>query len=346
MRKQLLFVIFASALVSAQTAPQPTQPSPVEIPPTAPVITIHGLCPDKPAGPESKSAGCETVVTRADFEHLVQTLSPTMAPQARQSLATDYARMLVVSAEARKRGIENTQHYRDLLEFLKMQLLGQELMRSLQEQAKPSPAEVEKVYNDNPERYEQISVKRLFIPRNRPAPAATPGSNTPAPQPVTDAELFAQAEKLGEQLVAGADFDKLEKQVYESAGFKTPPPPTAIPNWPHDAVPATQQTLFQLKPKEFSKVMIEPAGAYVFQLEELKRTPFEQVKPQIESTMTSERLRAMMDSIMTSAKSELNPAYFRMVAEGGDLPTASRRPPRPPLPNADKPVPQAAPAPK
>jgi len=213
MRKQLLFILFSSALLSAQTTPQPGPspaasqagaPSPsTEIAPNTPVLTLHGLCPDKPAGTDPKSPECQKVITRAEFEHLAKTLSPNMPSTARQTLANDYARMLVIANEARKRGIENTQHYQDLLSFLKLQLLAQELMRNMQEQAKPSSAEVQKFYDDNPERYEQLSVKRLFIPRNHPE-SAGPDGKTPvgAPKPLTDAELLAQGEQLRAQLVA------------------------------------------------------------------------------------------------------------------------------------------------
>lgn len=350
MRKQLLFVLFVSALVFAQSSSQAPSPAatPADLPPTAPVITLHGLCPDKPAGTDPKSPDCQTIITRADFDHIVQTLSPNMPPSARQTLASDYARMLILSSEGHKRGLENTQHYKDMLKFLEKQLLVQELMRSLQEKAKPSPADVEKYYNDNSTRYETAAVKRLFIPRNHPPDTgSTEGkATTPAPKPLTDPELLAQGEKLRQQLVAGADFEKLQKEVYEGAGFKTPPPPTSIPNWPHDAVPSTQQQIFQLQPKEFSQVMVEPSGAYIFQLEELKRTPLDQVKPQIESMLTNERLRTMMESVVSSVKPEMNPAYFRMIgAEAGNQPST-------PMPsNAVRPAhptaaPQSSPAPK
>jgi hypothetical protein len=349
MRKQLLFVFFVSALVYAQTAPQPTSAPATpsgDVSPNAPVITLHGLCPDKPAGTDTKAPDCQTIITRADFDHIVQTLGPNMPPSARQTLAGDYARMLILSSEARKRGLQNTEHYHDMLKFLQNQLLTQELMRNLQEQAKPSPADVEKFYQDNTGRYEQISVKRLFIPRNHPQESGDAKAATASPKPLTDAELNQQGEKLRAQLVAGGDFEKLQKEVYETAGFKTPAPPTTIPNWPHDAVPASQQQLFELKPKEFSKVLVEPAGAYIFQVEEVMRTSFDQVKPQIESTLTNERLRAMMDGIITSVKPEMNPAYFgTMGAEAGNHPPAPL-PSRTARPAHAAPTPQASPAPK
>ena len=205
MRKHCLLFCFAASVSFAQIAPSaPSNPAPAttstaqEVPADAPVITLQGLCPDKPAGTDPKSPDCKTIVTRAEFDHLADTLSPNMAPSAKQSLASDYSRMLVLSNEARKHGLEDSQHYKDLVNFLKLQLLAQELFRSYQEQSKPSPAELEKYYNNNVAKYEEFSLKRLFIPRNRPDQAETqkPGEPTTSLKPRTDPELQAEADRI------------------------------------------------------------------------------------------------------------------------------------------------------
>ncbi len=252
-----------------------------------------------------------------------------MAANAKQSLASDYARMLVITAEARKKGLENSEHYKDLVSFLKLQLLAQELFRSFQEQAKASPAEVEKYYNDNASNYEELSLKRLFIPRNRPDQVhalAKPVSPAAAPKQPSDADLQAQGEKCRTRLEAGTDFDALQKEVYSSAGYKTPPPPSTISNWRKEAVPPSEQELFDLKPKQFSKVIIEPAGAYVYQVQERKQIPLAEVKQQIETTLTNARLHQLVDGVMAGVRPEVNQAYFGAIAtaqpstEGGPMP--------------------------
>jgi len=356
MHKSFLLALVASSLAFAQAqlpaAPSPvpqapppaaTQPgaprvapeTPAEVPPNAPVITLHGLCPDKPAGTDPKSPECQTVITRSEFEHLADTLSPNMPASAKQKLASDYSRMLVIATEARKQGIENTQHYNDLLGFFKMQLLAQEFFRTLQEKAKPSPAEVEKYYNDNPSKFEEISVRRLFIPRNRPdeVTALKKPAATPAPKPPTDAELQAQGDKLRARLQAGESFDKLQKEVYDKAGFKTPPPPTTMPNWRHGAVPPSEEPLFDMKPKEISKVMVEPAGAYIYEVTEKKQVPFSEVKQQIESELTNERLHQDMDQFMANVKPEANQAYFQHMAASEENQRLATPPPGAPRPS-------------
>ena len=364
-------ILLFSAVLSAQVvAPPQTNPAPasqpssippllaapsspaaqpaVDVPPSAAVITLHGLCPDQAT--DAKSPACQTVITRSEFEHLTEVLSPTMSGAAKQSLANDYARMLVISSEARKRGLEKTGHFKELVNFVKLQVLAQELFRSYQEQAKPSAAEVEKYYNDNVAKYEELSLKRLFIPRNRPDQVQAlqqPGDAAAAnPKPATDAELQASAEKLLARLVAGEDFEKLQKEVYESAGYKTPPPPSTISNWRKEAVPTNEQQLFELKAKEFSKIMMEPAGAYIYQIQEKKVIPFAEVKPQIESTMTNERLHQLVDGVMAGVKPEMNQAYFSSLAASSPGTAGMQNAPKPGLGANVPPKPAQSPTPK
>jgi hypothetical protein len=283
----------------------------IQVAPDAPIITVHGLCPDKPAGTDPKSPECETIVTRAQFEHMVEMLAPNIPPSARQQLAGDYTRMLVLSDEARKRGLDKTERYNEILAFMKMRILQQELLSNVQEKAKPSAAEVQKYYDDNKDKYEELTLKRVFVPRNSPAAdLQTPGANK------TDDQLQAEGEKTRARLAAGEDFDKVQKEVYEAAGYKTPPPPTSIPNWRQDAVPAQQKSLFQLNRGDLSKVIVEAPGAYIYKVEAKEITPFSQVKPEIESQLQNQHVQQQMEALTNSIKPDINQAYFRGMQHG------------------------------
>ena len=71
---------------TAAAAPATKTAEGTTVAPGTPVITIAGLC-DKPSA--SKAADCKTVVTRAEFEQLVNTVAPTIAPPARKAAALD-----------------------------------------------------------------------------------------------------------------------------------------------------------------------------------------------------------------------------------------------------------------
>jgi hypothetical protein len=335
-------VAFAQAALPHPSVPMasPTPaPAAAELPPTAPVITIAGFCPNAPAA-EKNSPACKTVITKAEFEKLIETLNPKMPPQARQSVAGDYAKMLVFADDAKKRGLEDTPRFKTLVKFVTMQLAAQELVRSMQEQTKPSAAEVEKYYQDNKSKYEEISLKRIFIPRNNPNAKPTD------PKP-TDDELKKEGEKALEEIASGADFDKVEKEIYDSKGYKTPPPPTTIPNWRKEAVPPAQASLFDLKQGELSQVMVEPAGAYIYKVVEKTTIPLDTVKPEIESRLGSEQMRTKMEQLTSSLKPELNEAYFRGMAPGPGMigPAAMHGGPVSPQNHVMQPAAQEAPMP-
>ena len=107
------------------------------VPESAPVLTIKGICDDKAAS--TPASECKTVLTRAQFEKLADALQPNMTPQVRRQLATAYPRMLAMSHEATKRGLDKDPHFTEMLRFARMQILSQELNRALQQQAGDIP---------------------------------------------------------------------------------------------------------------------------------------------------------------------------------------------------------------
>lgn len=291
---------------------------PQEVPESAAVITLQGLCPGT-SGPTT-GADCKTVVTRAEFEKLINTLNPDMPQNSRQMLAQQYAKALVLQDMAEHQHLQDTQHFKDMMEFMRTQVLAQELVKQAQDKAKPTPAEIDEYYKQHQQDYEQAALKRLYIPKSKPS------LKTDEKQP-TDAELKLEADKFRARAAAGEDFDKLEKEIYEAAGVKTPPPPTSIPNWRRSMVPPAQASIFDLKPGEVSQPLIQPEGIYIYKMDSRKAIPLNEVRAEIEQTLQREKLSASLDSVMNSVKPELNQNYFG--ARGTDTPAASA-PPAPP----------------
>ena len=143
----------------------------------------------------------------------------------------------------------------------------------------------------------------MFIPK------ANPSLKEGTKQP-TEAELKAEADKMRTRAVAGEDFDKLQKEIYDSTGIKTPPPPTSIPNWRRTMVPPTQASIFDMKPGEVSQPIVQPEGIYIYKLESKKPVPLNEVRAKIEPTLQGEKLRTSLESVFNSVKPELNENYF------------------------------------
>src|SRR4030095_726427 len=194
MRSLLFMCVLVSGMAFSQAIPTPQpatkteEPREVEhaakpAPPVAPdaaVITIKGLCAaDKAGQPE-----CQTVVSKAEFEKLATTLE---VPEARKrQLAEAYGRLLFLSHEAEKRGLDKGPRFEESMRFRRMQALAEQLSKNLVDEANKIPdGDVEKVYQEKPEALEEAELLRVFVPRVK---AATPSKDGKA---ATDAEQKA-----------------------------------------------------------------------------------------------------------------------------------------------------------
>ena len=84
---------------TAETRPTPEPP---KVNPDDAVLTIKGLCADT----TQKGDACKTLITKAQFEKIVENIQPGMAPAMRRQFATRYSQVLTMSTEAEKRGLE------------------------------------------------------------------------------------------------------------------------------------------------------------------------------------------------------------------------------------------------
>ncbi len=310
----------------ASPAARPAAPSAAakepaaEVPPDAPVITLNGLCEAKPGSP--KPTDCKTVVTRAEFERMVSALTgqplSQLPPQMRQQAANRIAQVMIVSHQAEKDGIQNKPATQEVLRFMRMNTLAQELVRSLQEKyAHPPAEEIQKYYNDHKDDFEEAKMKRIFIPKPRPETGTTPaGEPAPAKKPVDENAVKATAEKIHAEAAAGTDFDKLEKEAFEAAGIKTPPPPTDLGTVRKANAPESHKQVFQLKPGEVSQLLPDPSGFYIYKMESKQIVPLDKAQPEIEKKLSQEKLEKAGQEITNSAQTVLNPAYFGSAAPG------------------------------
>jgi hypothetical protein len=357
--------------------------------PTAAVLTIDGVCAPhpkpavkgaavKPASAKAATADCKTVITRAEFEKLAATLAPnpnpeikTINPQVKRQLATVLPRSLAMSEAAKKKGLENTPQYAEMLKFYKMQILAQLLQRQIQaEAAMVSDADIQKYYNEHANDFQQFTVDRLFVPRNRQAQADLKDEDKDKGEKLTEEQQKAKQEaesakaaegeqamsKLADDLRAraasGEDFAKLQKEAFEAAGMKYDPPNVTLPKLRRNGLPPAQAAVLDLKVGEVSQVINDAGGHYIYKIEAKDQLPLEQVKEEIHSKVQNDRMRDMMEKVNTSYKVQTNEAYFGAGGPGmmpggprpmgGRMPTPPARPQAPSAPAAGQPQAPAA----
>jgi hypothetical protein len=348
--------------VPAQTpstaAKAPAEPA--EVPESAVVLTIKGVCPaspktasaskttaGKPAGvPAKKPVDCKTEITRAQFEKMASGLSPNVTPQLKRQLEAALPRFMAMSEAAKAKGLDKTERFQETMKVVKMQVLTQELQRTLQEDADKVPQEeIADYYKNNPEAYEQFSLDRLFIPRYKQQEA---DDEAKAPEKLTEEQQKAKeaaekasreqaeqdlnklADSLRERAVAGEDFAKLQKEAFAAAGTKVDNPTVNLPKVRRTGLPPAHAAVFELKAGEVSAVISDNGGHYIYKVVSKEVLPLDdQVKAEIHNKLKSEHMKETMDKYTNSFEAVPNEAYFGPPTAPGARPGMPPRMPSP-----------------
>jgi len=230
MFRQLLVCLLLVAFVGGQTAPPATPaPSgapnaatpgkPPETPPAAtvnpddPVITIKGYCTDASLTGDA----CKTVITKAQFEKIADTLQPGMSPSMKRQLATAYARMLAMSSAAEKRDLDKSPHFQEASQFARMQILSQELGKALQaDSGNVSDQDIQDYYQKNQNNFEQATFVRIFVPHTKRVEATVP----PATKKQKEAAAAAKAPPAVKKSKDPADADDEKPKASSKAAAK------------------------------------------------------------------------------------------------------------------------------
>ena len=344
-----LFLAVASAPLMAQAAPPAAKPAPgaqtapppvsripgmgapnpameakePQVPDTTAVITIEGVCQPPSASP------CQTTVTKADFEKLMHALDPNMPPQGRQQLADSYAKVFVMSTDARKHNIDKEPRTQEVMKFIQSQVLANLYNQHLQDQAKEVPAaEVEKYYNEHKSDFEEATLRRIYIPRNVP----------PDAKKLSDAEHAALAADIDKRAKAGEDFNALQKEVFDKLGIKSSPPPSDMgPQRRKGSMTAEEAAaVFALASGQVTDIISTPVGDFIYKVVSKRTVPIDETRQEIQGTLSRERYNDQLGAVFAPVSVKLNPEYFGPNA-AVSLPGKTPPPPGPPQPGPGAP---------
>lgn len=325
-----------TAQVSGSQASAPAPPEPLIAADSA-VITVHGLCEKQPpllhlgqtvppfadktapgAGTASSSE-CDTVVTRSQFENLINAINPNARPEKRRRFAEDYPETALYAQQARQIGLDKSPEFQELLRFRSQEALAQIYKHYVQEMAAEMPeAEVQQFYKDHPERFEQFALKRVFVPKGKlhdAHPAADPAAD--------EAEMKKVAEQIRKELAAGGDFDALQDKAYKAAGDKESVLETDLGDkWTRDNLPPGYlKVVSTLQPGQVAEPVLFGDGWYIFKLISTRMIPAGEARTQMEALTINDLVKSLKRSI----KPEVNRAYFETgVSANPGTPQASR----------------------
>lgn len=320
---------------------EPPPASAASVPPDTPVITIEGICHGSAdAAPSRETAGvnetsatdqtrkepatgsmssaCKTIVTKAEFEKLVEALNPQMPGPARRQLAQSYPRLLAFANKARELGLDQDPRFAEEMRFASMQVLTQELTRYFEEQAaKISDSDIGAYYKANVIKFEREELLRIFVPEQKRQEQGRQEKmrqeKTVSEQPSSSAvgsSMLAVAEKIRARAAAGEDFQQLQKEAFEAAGISSGSPNVSTGKIAAVRLPLEHQKVFEMEPRQVSGVITDANGYYIYKVVSKERIPLAQANEEIRKSIASARVQDATASLGKTIKAELDDNYF------------------------------------
>jgi hypothetical protein len=331
-------LLLAGAAIGQTTKPAPTlKPRPADpnelivgsnVAPDKPVITVQGLC-EKPANSKATPADCSTVITRADFEKVVNAVQPNMPPAARKQFATRYVTVLLLAEKAHELGLDKSPEFDEQMSLARLQLLSREAGEKMQRDAANVPeSSMSDYYQQHAADYKTISVDRIFVPKQKQIETSAAQANDPDAQKKRDAseaEMKDEADKLRVRAAAGEDPAKLQQEANDFAGSKAKVTTVKVESIRKASIPASDASIFELKTGEVSQVFSDASGYRVYKIEEIKDLPLPSVHDEIARTLQGQNMKSSFDSLQNSAKTTFDDSYFATAA-----PPSLRNPGEPP----------------
>ncbi|HEX7286018.1 MAG TPA: hypothetical protein VF532_07530 [Candidatus Angelobacter sp.] len=283
-----------------------------DLPPTAPVITMKGLCSDategvtKPAPGSTKDA-CISVMTKGDFEKLVQAVNPALPPAMRRNLAKQLVDLMTMAQAAEKAGMQNQPNFTEVLRIQRLNVLGNLYGKSLEEQSRNvPPAEIDAYYKSHLAQFEEVKLQRIYVPKVDPSGK----SNEPDKKAAWVAKAQQVADEMNNRAAKGDDMGTLQKEAYTTLGITTNPPNTDIGGVRKGSLaPASEQAIALLKAGGVYK-SDEPSAIVIYKVLSKETLKEEAVKDEIGRTIFSEKMQARRKEINDSVKADFDDKYF------------------------------------
>lgn len=323
---------------SSPAAAKPAAPAASAVAPSTPVITLHAPCA-KAKTPAAKGAAtsenCKKVVTREQFEKLVDAAAPGLPAGARRQVAQQYAQVLAMADRAEQAGVDRDPRLAELVKFARLNVLAKFYVQDLQKKAENvSAPEIESYYNANKDKFRQATISRIYIPK------ALGGK----PKPEEEAAIVQLAQKIRDRAAAGEDMAKLQQEAYDQVKAASPlpdadkknmtPPPVDLGEVRAGRLPAEhEKVIFALKPGEVSTLLTEPSGYFIYKVVSEGMVPLEKARDEIKQELAMKHFQDQVQGIEKSAAPVFNEAYFGASAGEPAEPGEAAKP-APPNPGA------------
>lgn len=275
--------------------------------------------PAPPLGPDEVvlTVG-DTKLTAAQFDLLLRSLPPDAAQaltaMGKKGFAERYVNLLSLAKEGEKRKVDQSEAFQQMASFQRLMLLGQLTLNEIvTTMGEISSDEVSYYYTAHQNEFQQLSLRGIYIPFEPPDAAAAPAqakappAKTAKPK-LTDAEAKAKANSLKLRIQAGEKIADLAKKESDH--------PTAAKGGDFGWVrrsqfgPQIDNVIFALDVNQVSVPVKDRFGYFIFEVEQKRNQPLDEVKPAIENALRQQKLGEALGKVQAQYAVEYNPRYF------------------------------------
>ena len=329
----LLLATAANGQANSQPVLKPRPTNPVEelqpaqdnskLPPDAAVITINGVC-DKSA---AATADCKTVITREQFEKVINSIQPNMPKAQQKQVAARYVNIVLLAGKAHELGLDKGPAFDEQMYLARLQLLAKLGGEQIQKDAsKVSDQEIADYYSAHGGDFRTISYDKIYVPKQKQLDTTGQKPNDPDAQKKresSEAAMKDEADKLRARAAAGEDFPKLQQEAYDLAGMKLKANNTPVEKVRKTALPPTDVAIFDLKKGEVSQVFNDPQGYMIYKIEDFQDQPLADVREEVSRTLQTEKVKKAFEALQKTAASDTayDDAYFGTPAPASAPPT-------------------------
>ncbi|MGO9085996.1 MAG: peptidylprolyl isomerase [Candidatus Sulfotelmatobacter sp.] len=278
------------------------------------VISISGLCSGSKDARTAPS-DCRTVITRAQFEELIQLVQPNLSQAERKAFASSYAETLILAEQAKKMDLDGGPQFEALMNLQRARLLWSLLGQALRQKAEQIPdQDIEKYYKEHSDDYEEVELERVYVPIVQQfSKAGLSSTEVQKRQQESMLAMKKTAEDLRARAVTGADFSQLQADAYKAAATVPPDNQTNVEmeKRRRRSLSPAELPLLDLKPGEISQLVDESNGHYIYKMGARRMLPLEEVRAEISKTLRVERLQQYQQEVRQSATATFNDEYFK-----------------------------------
>jgi foldase protein PrsA len=240
--------------------------------------------------------------------NIPQQMRETAMKQPR-ALLEQYAMFQNILAEAEKSKLDQQSPYSDQIAEARRQILVQAQINDKQSSVVVSPDEVKKFYDDNRERYAEVKAKVIFISLVSNEQTLD-GTKKTSRGPEESKKL---AHDVVSKLKGGGDFVQLAKEYSDdgSTAEKGADFPDAIRSTSASVPQNIREVILKANNGDILGPLEHETGFYIFRIESMALTPFEQVKGDIYNELKQAGLKKWLDETKNRSTVTIeNEAFF------------------------------------